>query len=149
MSKIKSCNRIVKAYEKNNIYRHSWVAPLTNSDQSRSLHLSSIYWSKKMKEIQIHPSPQPGQPDWCTCTYCREMPEGEKVCCKENSERCHSRIIEFFYHLVWINQKIYLLWQPKMRTKQNTVIWKMSKKSIYNQPKPYFFQKLFFYLYII
>jgi hypothetical protein len=24
-----------------------------------------------------------------------------------------------------------------MRTKQNTVIWKMSKKSIYNQPKPY------------
>jgi hypothetical protein len=31
-----------------------------------------------MKEIQIHPAPQPGQPDWCTCTYCREMPEGEK-----------------------------------------------------------------------
>jgi hypothetical protein len=45
-----------------------------------------------MKEIQIHPSPQPGQPDWCTCTYCREMLEGEKVCCKENSERCHSRM---------------------------------------------------------
>jgi hypothetical protein len=22
-----------------------------------------IYWSKKMKEIQIHPAPQPGQPD--------------------------------------------------------------------------------------
>jgi hypothetical protein len=43
-----------------------------------------------MKEIQIHPAPQPGQPDWCT--YFREMPEGEKVCCKENSERCHSRM---------------------------------------------------------
>ena len=28
----------------------------------------------------------------CTCTYCREMPEGKKVCCKENSERCHSRM---------------------------------------------------------
>jgi hypothetical protein len=57
-----------------------------------SLHLSSIYWSKKMKEIQIHPAPQPGQPDCCTCTYFREMPEEEKVCCKENSERCHSRM---------------------------------------------------------
>jgi hypothetical protein len=45
-----------------------------------------------MKEIQIHPAPQPGPPDWCTCTYCREMPEGEKVCCKENSEKCHSRM---------------------------------------------------------
>jgi hypothetical protein len=34
----------------------------------------------------------------------------------------------------------------KMRTKQNTDIckkyWKMSKKYIYNQPKPDFFQKL-------
>jgi hypothetical protein len=54
-------------------------------------YLSSIYWSKKMKEIQIHPAPQPGQPDWGTCIYCREMLEGEKVCCK-NSERCHSRM---------------------------------------------------------
>jgi len=49
------------------------------------------------------PAPQPGQPDWCTCTYCREMPEGEKVCCKENSERCHSRMpvnIIFFIRLL-------------------------------------------------
>jgi len=34
----------------------------------------------------------------------------------------------------------------KMRIKQNTVIcqkyWKMSKKSIYNQPKPDFFQDI-------
>jgi hypothetical protein len=45
-----------------------------------------------MKEIQTHPAPQPRQPDWCTCSYCREMLEGEKVCCKENSERCHSRM---------------------------------------------------------
>jgi hypothetical protein len=34
----------------------------------------------------------------------------------------------------------------KMRIKQNTVIcqkyWKMSKKSIYNKSKPYFFKKL-------
>jgi hypothetical protein len=56
-----------------------------------------------MKEIQIHPAPQPGPPDWCTCTYCREMPEGEKVCCKENSEKCHSRMpvnIFFFIRLL-------------------------------------------------
>jgi hypothetical protein len=39
-----------------------------------------------MKEIQTHPAPQPGQPDCCTCTYCREMLEGEKACCNENSE---------------------------------------------------------------
>ena len=53
-----------------------------------------------MKEIQIHSAPQPGPPDWCTCTYCREMPEGEKVCCKENSEKCHSRmhVNVFFFH---------------------------------------------------
>jgi hypothetical protein len=43
-------------------------------------------------EIQTDPAPQPDQPDWYTCTYCREMPEGEKVCCKEDSERCHSRM---------------------------------------------------------
>ena len=49
-----------------------------------------------MKEIQTHPAPQPGQPDWCTCSYCREMLEGEKVCCKENSERCHSRMPDFY-----------------------------------------------------
>jgi hypothetical protein len=49
------------------------------------------------------PAPQPGQPDWCTCTYCTEMPEREKVCCKENSERCHSRKpvnIYFFIRLL-------------------------------------------------
>jgi hypothetical protein len=56
------------------------------------------------------------------------------VCCKENSEKCHSRMpvnIIFFI------------------TKQNTVIyqkyWKMSKKihiQMYNQPKPYFFLNL-------
>jgi len=49
------------------------------------------------------PAPQPGQPDWCTCTYCRKMPEGEKVCSKENSERCHSRMpvnIIFFIRLL-------------------------------------------------
>jgi hypothetical protein len=40
-----------------------------------------------MIEIQTDPALPPDQPDWCTCTYCREMPEGEKVCCKENSEK--------------------------------------------------------------
>ena len=29
LSKIKSCNRIVKTYDKNNIYRYSCVVPLT------------------------------------------------------------------------------------------------------------------------
>jgi len=56
-----------------------------------------------MIEIQTDPAPQPDQPDWCTCTYCREMAEGEKVCCKENSERCHSRMpvnIIFFIRLL-------------------------------------------------
>jgi hypothetical protein len=67
-----------------------------------------------MKEIQTYPAPQPDQPDWYTCTYCREMPVGKKVCFKENSERCHSRMpvniicfirigLDFFHFLAPIN----------------------------------------------
>ena len=69
-----------------------------------------------MIEIQTDPAPPPDQPDWCTCTYCREMPEGEKVCCKENSERCHSRMpvnIIFFIRLLLFCCKILFL----------TVLW--------------------------
>ena len=45
------------------------------------------------------PAPQPGNLDWCTCTYCTEMSEGEQGCCKENSERCHSRKpVNIFFH---------------------------------------------------
>jgi hypothetical protein len=54
-----------------------------NEYQTKYSHLCQKYWN---------PAPQLGQPDWCTCSYCREMLEGEKVCCKENSERCHSRM---------------------------------------------------------
>jgi hypothetical protein len=67
-----------------------------------SLHFSSIYWSKKMKEIQFlllslvnltgAPAPIAGR--------CRR----ERKCVfKENSERCHSRMpvnIIFFIRLL-------------------------------------------------
>jgi hypothetical protein len=55
-----------------------------NEDQTKYSHLSKVLGNVQKKSIY--------KPDWCTCTYCREMPEGEKVCCKENSERCHSRM---------------------------------------------------------
>jgi hypothetical protein len=77
-----------------------------NSDQSRSLHLSSIYWSKK-NERNPDPSCSSAWSTWLVHLHLFQgMPEGEKVCCKENSERCHSRMpvnIIFFiclYHSV-------------------------------------------------
>jgi hypothetical protein len=98
------------------------VMATKNEDQTKYSHLSKVLENVKnpfiinqnLLEQENERNPDPScSSAWCTCTYCREMPEGEQVCCKENSERCHSRII-----------------------------WKMSKKSIYNKPKPYFFQKL-------
>jgi hypothetical protein len=46
-----------------------------NEDQTKYSHLSKVLENVQKKS-----------------TYFREIPEGEKVCCKENSERCHSRM---------------------------------------------------------
>ena len=70
-----------------------------SEDDLRSIMLNAcrrqpsfVFSLLEQEERNPDPAPQPAQPDWCTCTYCREMPEGEKVCCQENSERCHSRM---------------------------------------------------------
>ena len=58
LSKIKSCNRIVvKAYEKNNIYRHSWVAPLNVLLTTHFLflrHLPAIVRMTRLEEDPFH-----------------------------------------------------------------------------------------------
>ncbi|XP_061167593.1 P2X purinoceptor 7-like [Saccostrea echinata] len=37
-----------------------------------------------------------GQPDWCTCSYCREMPtQVERVCCGQTEQNCFSRLRDF------------------------------------------------------
>lgn len=40
-----------------------------------------------------HPPQDSPSPDWCTCTYCREMPtEAERRCCGRASQNCYSRL---------------------------------------------------------
>ncbi|XP_061169176.1 P2X purinoceptor 7-like [Saccostrea echinata] len=37
-----------------------------------------------------------GQPDWCTCSECREMlTHLERVCCGKNEQNCFSRLRDF------------------------------------------------------
>ncbi|MEW8548731.1 MAG: hypothetical protein AB2693_34955 [Candidatus Thiodiazotropha sp.] len=49
------------------------------------------------------PEPQPsgsGSPEWCICTFCRDMPtEEEKVCCGKQPALCLSRLaVSLSYH---------------------------------------------------
>ena len=73
----------------------------------RSITQPSFVFNLLEQENERNPDPSCSSA-WCTCTYCREMPEGEKVCCKENSERCHSRMpvniifsICLYYSVAW------------------------------------------------
>ncbi|XP_071147128.1 uncharacterized protein [Mytilus edulis] len=44
-----------------------------------------------------HPPQDSPSPDWCTCTYCREMPtEAERRCCGRASQNCYSRLPDFY-----------------------------------------------------
>jgi hypothetical protein len=74
------------------VFHMADIVPDSYDILNMTVSIGAMNGAKKMKEIQTDPAPQPDQPDWCTCTYCSEMPEGEKVCCKENTERCHSRM---------------------------------------------------------
>jgi hypothetical protein len=40
-----------------------------------------------------HPPEGSTSPEWCTCSYCRDMPsEAERHCCGRNPENCYSQI---------------------------------------------------------
>lgn len=47
------------------------------------------------QQAEPNPAPEPGssgEPQWCSCHNCREMPtEEEKVCCGHTPELCVSR----------------------------------------------------------
>ena len=49
------------------------------------------------------PEPQPSRtnmPDWCICTFCRDMPtEEERVCCGKQPELCISRLAVCSLHV--------------------------------------------------
>lgn len=51
---------------------------------------------RSQQSVQECPDPQPSSTsslDWCTCTFCRDMPsEEEKVCCGKQPDFCISRL---------------------------------------------------------